>query len=512
MATINVYGGVIRQLPPGWPNVQPEPTLSSDQKTVLTGTQDDTKFAAQVIGKDIPVFIGGQALMGCRIIEGPFLNTVDGAGYVDMIASPCMVATPAATTRELRSLRLNGTESFTSSDGGATWSPIAAGPFDAVEINVLYGTEEQTPFASSISRYTDRAVPYRSHICVETKSVPLAPFANAIPFDSVYVYESDFLTRNDGLLKLAEYCRFGADECEFEVSGQDTFWIAVKQSTFIGYLQDLQRSIGRNWNIVLSDKIRVFENTTNETPIALTRADVVADSIKFWQDPPESVPSSRNLGFVDSGRDNDFNSVKAVLDRFPIPLTASETNEELEIPVGMDATQATEAVNKSILIDEFARNKLSCKLLPHMRGIEPGDIIAPDFSVTWTTGRVVSVVRNGADYTTEITVERIEFSLLTTGPTITSSATVTIDEEDGVTVTTVTSDQEGTYSIVGGADAALFTIDPDSGDLEFLTDPDFEDPQDADTDNDYEVIVQVLSNGLTDTQAITVTVADVMEP
>ena len=67
-----------------------------------------------------------------------------------------------------------------------------------------------------------------------------------------------------------------------------------------------------------------------------------------------------------------------------------------------------------------------------------------------------------------------------------------------------------TYSIVGGADAALFSIDGSTGVLTFITAPDFENPVDVGTDNVYEVQVQVSDgNGGTDTQLVSVTVTDV---
>jgi hypothetical protein len=49
----------------------------------------------------------------------------------------------------------------------------------------------------------------------------------------------------------------------------------------------------------------------------------------------------------------------------------------------------------------------------------------------------------------------------------------------------VASDPEGavTYSIAGGADAALFTIDATTGALAFVTAPNFETPADAGADN-----------------------------
>ena len=69
-----------------------------------------------------------------------------------------------------------------------------------------------------------------------------------------------------------------------------------------------------------------------------------------------------------------------------------------------------------------------------------------------------------------------------------------------------------TYSIAGGADAALFTIDPTTGALAFVTAPDYETPADAGGDNIYDVTVAVTDEqGATTTQDIAVTVADVVE-
>ena len=71
-----------------------------------------------------------------------------------------------------------------------------------------------------------------------------------------------------------------------------------------------------------------------------------------------------------------------------------------------------------------------------------------------------------------------------------------------------------TYAIAGGADAALFTVDPHTGLLAFGTAPDFENPQDAGHDNLYDVVVRASDNGipsLSDNQAYKVQVTDVDE-
>ncbi len=71
-------------------------------------------------------------------------------------------------------------------------------------------------------------------------------------------------------------------------------------------------------------------------------------------------------------------------------------------------------------------------------------------------------------------------------------------------------DRRLSYAIVGGADAAKFTINATTGALAFVTAPNFEAPTDAGANNVYDVNVQVSDgNGGIDTQAIAVTVQNV---
>jgi Ca2+-binding RTX toxin-like protein/type III secretion system FlhB-like substrate exporter len=107
-----------------------------------------------------------------------------------------------------------------------------------------------------------------------------------------------------------------------------------------------------------------------------------------------------------------------------------------------------------------------------------------------------------------------------TAPVITSdggSATASVNvAENGATVTIVTaSDFDAgatlTYAIVGGADAAKFTIDANTGTLSFVSAPDYETPTDADGNNIYDVTVQVSDGTLTDTQVISATVTNIID-
>ena len=151
----------------------------------------------------------------------------------------------------------------------------------------------------------------------------------------------------------------------------------------------------------------------------------------------------------------------------------------------------------------------------------------PDGSWTVTDTRAGDV-NEGVDTLTSI--EFLKFSDQTvalaapevnTAPVITSNgggaaAAVSV-LENGTAVTTVAATDANAgavvvFSIVGGADAALFQIDPATGVLTFKSAPDFESPADAGANNVYDVVVRATDNGgLFDEQAIAVMVTNVGE-
>ncbi|MGW8461486.1 beta strand repeat-containing protein [Pseudomonas sp. CLCA07] len=104
-------------------------------------------------------------------------------------------------------------------------------------------------------------------------------------------------------------------------------------------------------------------------------------------------------------------------------------------------------------------------------------------------------------------------------PTITSNgggATASINVAENTTaVSTVAATdvdlpaQTLSYSIVGGADAAKFSIVSGTGVLSFISAPNFEAPTDSGTNNVYDVIVRASDGTLFDDQAIAVTVTGV---
>jgi type III secretion system FlhB-like substrate exporter len=144
-------------------------------------------------------------------------------------------------------------------------------------------------------------------------------------------------------------------------------------------------------------------------------------------------------------------------------------------------------------------------------------LAAPDFEAPTDAGGnnvydVIVQVSDGQGSTDTQAIAVTVTSANDSAPVITSGNTASVAENTTavMTVTATDADQPAqtlTYSIVGGADAAHFQIDANTGVLSFLTAPDFEAPTDAGGDNVYDVIVKVSDGqGSTDTQAIAVTV------
>ncbi|WP_421590347.1 M10 family metallopeptidase C-terminal domain-containing protein [Shinella sp. M27] len=124
---------------------------------------------------------------------------------------------------------------------------------------------------------------------------------------------------------------------------------------------------------------------------------------------------------------------------------------------------------------------------------------------------------------TTVTFSNLTYDLVTHtanyNPVITSNgggvtASITIAENTKAVTTVRATDKEAatlTYSIVGGADKAFFTIDARTGALVFKAAPDYETPKDSGKNNVYDLIVQVSDGRLIDTQALAVSVKDVNE-
>ncbi len=130
-------------------------------------------------------------------------------------------------------------------------------------------------------------------------------------------------------------------------------------------------------------------------------------------------------------------------------------------------------------------------------------------SFTYTIRDLAGATSNTVTVSLTITPQNDAPIITSNGGGTTGTATVI---EGNTAVTTVNAfDAEGatlTYSITGGADAALFSIDPNTGALSFISAPNLGAPNDVGADNVYDVIVQASDGTLIDTQALAVTVTN----
>ena len=99
-------------------------------------------------------------------------------------------------------------------------------------------------------------------------------------------------------------------------------------------------------------------------------------------------------------------------------------------------------------------------------------------------------------------------------PAFTSPATVSVAENQVAAYEAAAADADGgplSYSL-SGTDAALFTIDADTGVVSFRAAPDFEVPGDDDGDNVYDIIVTASDGTNSTDQPVAITVKDEYEP
>ncbi|MGE0468789.1 MAG: cadherin domain-containing protein [Nitrospira sp.] len=132
------------------------------------------------------------------------------------------------------------------------------------------------------------------------------------------------------------------------------------------------------------------------------------------------------------------------------------------------------------------------------------------------------IVSDGASGSLGATTVTLMITPVNDAPTITSNgggSAAAINVAENVSAVTIVTgadpdlpSQVLTYSLNGGADQALFTIDASTGALSFSAPPDFEVATDANGDQTYIVQVRVTdSQGATATQTIQVTVTDLAE-
>ena len=138
-----------------------------------------------------------------------------------------------------------------------------------------------------------------------------------------------------------------------------------------------------------------------------------------------------------------------------------------------------------------------------------------------TDNEFVVVVRstdgssNNVDQTTTITILDVDETPAQITGSSGSAGDATSAKSIKENITSVhgfTANESVTWSLNGGADASLFEINSSSGTLSFKTSPDYENPTDSDSDNQYVVGVRATdAQNNTSDQTHTVTITDIGE-
>ncbi|MDA8948874.1 FG-GAP-like repeat-containing protein, partial [Flavobacteriaceae bacterium] len=135
-----------------------------------------------------------------------------------------------------------------------------------------------------------------------------------------------------------------------------------------------------------------------------------------------------------------------------------------------------------------------------------GDVEIDISATDQVTTTVVPIGNPTGIFTEEAFPDRIRIDR--TAPIITSNANLNSDENTS-TGPTITASEGVIFSIDGGADQALISINQQTGVLTFSSAPDYEAPIDTGADNTYEIIVKAIDAvGLTVTQTVNIQIND----
>lgn len=226
------------------------------------------------------------------------------------------------------------------------------------------------------------------------------------------------------------------------------------------------------------------------------------------------------IGVTDSAG-NTFEKELTVTVADPVPNSAPEN-------VAISATSVSEAATAGTVVGVLSATDANGDALTYTLTDDAKGL----FGLQTTDGVTSLVVKGSLNYDTaashSVTVQvsdgnggvasktfTIAVADVNEAPVITSNgggyaATISVESgQTAVTTLAATDANKGatlTYSISGGKDATLFTIDAVTGALSFVNAPDYWAPSDSGQNNVYDVTVSASDGSLIDTQALAVTV------
>ncbi len=258
------------------------------------------------------------------------------------------------------------------------------------------------------------------------------------------------------------------------------------------------------------------------TDAALFTIDATTGEVSFIEAPDFEAPG-------DDGGDNVYDIIVTASDgttdtEQAVAITV--TNDNDNVPVFTSPAAVSVAENQSAAYMAAATDADGDTLVYSLSGAdaalftidantgEVSFIEAPDFEAPGDDGgdNVYDIIVTASDGTTD-TEQAVAITVTSdngNAPTFTSPATANAQENQTAAYMAAATDADGdtlVYSL-SGTDAALFTIDANTGEVSFIEAPDFEAPGDANGDNVYDIIVTA-SDGATDTeQAVAITVTN----
>lgn len=404
----------------GWgsPGVLPQPapapapappTIPPETIPTVTGV-DPSALASTLYDKECPVFLGGMAAIGMRIIEGPVYDIVDNENVVSWVAAAAInMNYENAANLVVRELRFRGKQAWTLADG-VLLSGLTIGATSNSEMFARFtkGSLTQAPDAWSVSRFASRANAYRPMITATFEKIRLSLFKDAnggvlIPFPTLVVADSTFGTPEDGISYadawpvITKFAGFEDDEVEGVnlTGGRNAFFFATKQ-TVIQWVND-HRQIKRYWSLRLKDKLYLVEKAATEIDLVVDRTMVSkggSEPFLFTWEESVAIARKKNLTVIDVARDYDLNTVAAQLEVAPVPATTAFEEETIELADVTDASTATAEVNYALYDEDQARDKTEYTGKRIIYGTEAGDQhrIVTDFGTF--IRRVEEVTRN----------------------------------------------------------------------------------------------------------------------
>ena len=260
------------------------------------------------------------------------------------------------------------------------------------------------------------------------------------------------------------------------------------------------------------------------TDAARFTIDATTGVVSFRQAPDFETPG-------DAGGNNVYDIIVTATDGInettrSVAITVTDENEVGNPPVFTSPATATVPENQTLAYTAVATDADGDPLSYSLSGTDAARFTidattgvvsfrqAPDFETPGDAGgnNVYDIIVTATDGAND-TPQAIAITVTNENdndPVFTSPASVSVAENQTSAYTAVATDADGdtlTYGL-SGTDAALFTINGNTGVVSFRAAPDFEMPGDDNEDNDYNIIVTAFDGDNTTNHAVVITVTD----